>query len=658
MNNNLEISVALRLKNELTAALGKATTDMLKTSSRLHRDMANAGIRDARRFNQSYEALGIRSNRRIEQEIRRTEAAYDRLRRSGTLSMHEQGRAAEVTRKKVRELNSEMGKLSTAQKAGMIGRGAIGAVAGVAAAGYVLKPKVEQAMNYDLRLAHMSNTAYSNRDLAGRKAGMAELNNTVTSSLRYGGGTRDVAAGALDKMIASGQMPVDIAMKNLPKVLLAATATNADAGDFANIAVRAMTNLRIAEKDIDRTFNIGASGGQQGGFEIKDMSRHLPAQMALAGGPIGLSGTAGFAKLVAMNQAAAMAAGTTDEAGTNVKNLLAKINSRDTAMDAKKLGIDLTGRLAQGRKNGVDGVDTFVGLIRAEVQKDPMYRAISTKLGTTTDKDAKRVMYEDMANIALGKSIGSLIQDQQAMLALLPMIQNPQYVKDVERKALADQNVIGNSAALIKETSSFKTGQLGNEKAFAEQALFEKIAPGINAVADGMTSLAQKYPAMTTATVGATTALTALAAAAGAAGLANMLTGGGMLPGAGKLAGARAMMGGAAGMARSAGLVGLAGAGGYAVGTGVSKVIEGTAVSNAIGAGVARTLAFFGSKEAQEAVRLNSTLAKSQETPKATLDGTLRIIVDDQGRVSAVKVDKSFGPRFNIDTGYIMGGAG
>lgn len=54
---------------------------------------------------------------------------------------------------------------------------------------------------------------------------------------------------------------------------------------------------------------------------------------------------------------------------------------------------------------------------------------------------------------------------------------------------------------------------------------------------------------------------------------------------------------------RMLGGVGLAAAGGWAVGSLISKAIEGTAVSNVIGRGIAKTLSFFGNQEAGTAVR-------------------------------------------------------
>ena len=72
----------------------------------------------------------------------------------------------------------------------------------------------------------------------------------------------------------------------------------------------------------------------------------------------------------------------------------------------------------------------------------------------------------------------------------------------------------------------------------------------------------------------------------------------------GSLAGA-----GAAGVGTLAGGVGVAGVGGYALGAGINKAfIEGTWLSDKIGAGVARALAMFGNKNAAQAVNRTDRL--------------------------------------------------
>lgn len=88
---------------------------------------------------------------------------------------------------------------------------------------------------------------------------------------------------------------------------------------------------------------------------------------------------------------------------------------------------------------------------------------------------------------------------------------------------------------------------------------------------------------------------------------------------------------GAAGLATAGAGVMAAGAGGYAVGTGINKAfIEGTAVGDKIGDGVARVLAFFGNEEARRAVEINDKLRD------AKIGGEVRIRIDQDGRVSSM----------------------
>ncbi|WP_407058998.1 hypothetical protein ACKZDW_18535 [Ralstonia syzygii subsp. celebesensis] len=138
------------------------------------------------KLSQARETLGVRSERAIQREIQQTEAAYNRLSRSGTMSWREQAAAAGRMRQKVTELTNEMGRLTAAQKAyaGLKFTGA--SVAGIGAAAYTLKGPAERAMSYDRRLANMANTAYSERDAAGRKIGAKALEDAVNKARREG----------------------------------------------------------------------------------------------------------------------------------------------------------------------------------------------------------------------------------------------------------------------------------------------------------------------------------------------------------------------------------------------------------------------------------------------------------------------------------------
>ena len=107
---------------------------------------------------------------------------------------------------------------------------------------------------------------------------------------------------------------------------------------------------------------------------------------------------------------------------------------------------------------------------------------------------------------------------------------------------------------------------------------------------------------------------------------------------------------GAAGLATAGAGVMAAGAGGYAVGTGINKAfIEGTAVGDKIGEGVARVLALFGNEEARRAVEINDKLRE------AKIGGEVRIRIDQDGRVSSMSArsDNRDVP-LSVDGGMMM----
>lgn len=85
------------------------------------------------------------------------------------------------------------------------------------------------------------------------------------------------------------------------------------------------------------------------------------------------------------------------------------------------------------------------------------------------------------------------------------------------------------------------------------------------------------------------------------------------------------------------GLLGLAGAAGYGVGTWINdNFISGTETGDAIGTGVAKTLAFFGNDEAQQAVTINEKSAA-----QSRVGGTVQIKIDSEGRPRVHKLQSN-----------------
>lgn len=614
---NYELSLVMRLRNMASREFNlaqrdfqagidktnKATANLTKTVSQYHKTRDAAAV------------LGIRSERDIQREIQRTQAAYDRLAKSGTMSMRDQTRAAEAARSKIRELNNEMGKYSLGQRAMRGLQTGASIAAGVAAGGYVMSKPINQTMDYGVRLAQMSNTAFSDRNTLGRIMGKRELDAAIVQAVRHGGGTREGAAGALDTLIASGAMSSKDSMSMLPSLMRASTASGADAGELAQIGIRGMQTMGIKPGEMGKILDMAITAGQQGGFELKDMARWLPQQMAAAK-LSGISGTSGMAKLLAANQASAITAGTKDEAGNNLVNLLAKINSRDTAVDAQRMGINLSGTIAAARGKGMDSLDAFVGVVDSVVAKNAEFQALQAKLKTATGADRRDVL-SSQADILQGSAIGQLVQDRQALMALVGIMGNRGYMAEVQKKTLSGEGAAEKNYAVIAEEAGFKVQQAANEKAIATQNAFEKLTPLVGSVADGFTAIAQQYPIMTAGMIAATTALTALAVAAGAAsitsslgkgaGLTGLLAGGkNLVRGAGGMLGRGAVTLGGAALSLTGAAVAGSGAVGYGLGTLGYKAIDQTTFADNLGGMLATIMAKLGSDEAEKA--LNVTL--------------------------------------------------
>jgi hypothetical protein len=691
MASNIDVGITLQFSNNAAPGLKRAEQEATKgaqkaataTQAAANR-AAHAAERGAamqrnsyQRLSQARERLGLRSEHTIQREIQRTQAAYNRLARDGSRSFAEQARAAEATRARITQLTNEMGKLTARQKALSALKFGAALGAGAAAAAYTLKDPAQKAIDFDYRLANMANTAFAERGTAGRKLGMKELEEAVNNAVRQGGGTRESAAGALDALIASGAVSSGAAIRMLPQLTRAATAANTDVGDLANIGIRGMQSFGIKEDELLNIINMAIAGGQAGGFELSDMARWLPQQMAAAK-MSGMSGRADFAAMVALNQAAAITAGTKDEAGNNVVNLLSKINSRDTAADVKSvMGIDLAKYLQGQRERGVNSIDAFGALMMQNVEKDKNYQALQGRLAAAGNDDERRATLESMASIAQGSGIGKIIQDKQAMMALMAMMNNQGYMQDVRQQVLENDvaagGAIDKNAALIEETTGYKIRQAMEEKDMAQKAAMDKLTPTIGKAAELFSDLAGEFPLLTGATTLATTALSAFA---GAAGLATLALGGKSAIGAAAGAASGAAGGaasriiaaraaptilaglGAAGAGTAAAGLGAAGAAGYGIGSaanwGINKGIR--AATGNEHATLGTWLYDWLNKDREDELMRDFKPPESPPQPPVEVDTRLSIQLD-RGLLLQQQNTQVTGGNARVDTGNVMNGA-
>lgn len=213
----------------------------------------------------------------------------------------------------------------------------------------------------------------------------------------------NVRAG-LDLLLAKG-MGLDAATAAIGPASRLATAYKVELPDAADAAFASINNLKVASSQAAVVFDTLAAAGNEGGFEVRDMARHFPALTAQMAA-LGEQGIPAVADLSAALQVAMNTAGNADEAGNNIKNLLAKINSPGTIAAFKKnFGIDLPAAMKKMEDQGYSSMEAI---------------ALITKEATGGDM----------------KKLGFAFEDMQARQGLLALIQNLDEYRRVRDAAL------------------------------------------------------------------------------------------------------------------------------------------------------------------------------------------------------------------------------
>lgn len=397
--------------------------------------------------------------------------------------------------------------------------GAVGLATGLAA--YVTsKDKVNEAISYSSQLMSMANTAYYDRDLAGRIAGKHELAGATLAAIRQGGGSREQASQALNTLIASGIYSPQQATDLLPTLQMAVTGTRAEANDLAMIGTKGgLFGFKNTKEDFMTMVNMANMSGKLGGFEIPDMAKWLPKQMAAAS-LSGMKGKSDFAWILALNQAAMKTAGSADEAGNNAQNILFKLNSPDTANDLKKFKIDLRGLIANGALQGKNPLFVFSELIQGLLSKDKRYTKIQTALGNAKDDTEKKALIEKAANVLEGGVVSTIFQDREALKAMLAFLATQEESKKQHDLTMNADDTTPKDAQANMQESDFKIQAFKNEWQAAADRVFTPVANALGSVAGVTADVLKKNEGLGNALVISSSALLIMAAAATAASMA------------------------------------------------------------------------------------------------------------------------------------------
>ncbi len=565
MAREFKLSMVLFARDEASKAITRSLRESIKETQKAEQAQEKLNRRqkttaqdaisqgrskteDMKRQSRAYETLGIRSERAIQREISQTIAAYNRLARSGMMSADEQGRAFDRMRQRVGQLRGEMKQMSN-MKLGNIGNGMVTAAGGLYAGARVIAEPVKRQMSYEERLAYMTNTAFSDRNAEGRIDGIKELDGLVRNAVQQGGGTKESAADLLDKMLAKGVFSTDEIYKMMPDLQAYATMSQVSGEELATM-IEALKDFGISDPDkVMKALDMSIKAGQEGAFEFTNMARWLPKQLA-SSKVLGYDGLDGYAKILSYNQGAMATAGSQDEAGNNLSNLLSKLISSDLVSTAKGIkvdgyGIDITKTLLNAKEKGIDPVTAVVKLTDVIASQNPEFKRLQGEITKTKENSPERQrLLESQNRILEGSAVGQLITDQQARMALLALRARQGYIKDVETEVNKQQYAAPGQGegAIQKEVifsqNAFKLQQAQNQAEFAEMDAVKPISDAVGTLSEKFTQLSKDFPVFTSAMMGAKTGIEAMTQAAVAfAALKFLFNGKGGIPGRGGSAG-------------------------------------------------------------------------------------------------------------------------
>lgn len=422
------------------------------------------------------------------------------------------------------------------------------------AGGYVLGAALKAPVDYDTRLRAVTATAFAGQNLDALRTGRGQINNLVIDTIRQArGASRDSALEAFEKLVGTGSFSYEESTALLPTVMRTSVAARADANDLVQAAEKMKVNFGLNPKQIEVALAKVMRAGQEGGFEIKDAAKWIGP---LASFMKGYSGMEAVEQLSTFLQQVRSTAGTNDEAANNLRNFIQKMGADSTRKDFKKQGFDLDAEMAKGVLARQTPVETYMNLLDKVIAKnDPEGKArkAMSKADKAASPEERERQYEAIKRIYADAAVSKIINDLQEFGGYEGLRRTREYGAKV-LSAVREENggAITTGFQFMTEGTGARMQAAANEKDIAATNALEKIAGPLNALLDGTTSLAEKFPGLAASAYGATVALGALSAMSLLSGFAKGGLGGAAAGLAGGAAGAAASGGASAASAAAA----------------------------------------------------------------------------------------------------------
>lgn len=502
-SNTLEL--VAKFKDNASQGLRRLLTESQRAATGQARAWAQAG-RQRQQAISAYQRLGIRSEKQIRREIQLTQAAYNRLARSGTLSQRELARAAEANRRNLQRLNNEL--RSGAGAAGSWRQRLGSAMTTVTAAGVgaytVLKPSMDNQKQLEANISQVAWQAFGEDSSKTSDwiatTGKQQIRDLVTELIAKNGGNADAALNLINSQMANG-MSFEQVQKGATATYRAMIASAEGAGQYDPESVaklmKVLHDFGFQGEELATAFEHAMKSGMQGNFEIADMVTELPALLPVAKSS-GLNGIQGFDYLLSILQSASNKSGSNSEAANNVRNLLEKTLSADTVKRLSRMdnpnnpskGIDWANSVLQGKANGENAVQVLSRLANTMLERDQQYQQLKAKA------DAGDQTAAEQMNIMRGFVLSRILPDIQAkagLLAASDMQQVQEYIQglagiDPKTNSLVDRKIgVMSRDDLFIQEQNRSLAQLGRKPALDT----------LNSAETKWTEVSSRYPKAT-----------------------------------------------------------------------------------------------------------------------------------------------------------------
>jgi TP901 family phage tail tape measure protein len=234
-------------------------------------------------------------------------------------------------------------------------------------------------------------------------AAIAQLRQRLTALSGPANQTVTDLLSGVDTMVGLG-LSAEQAAGSIPAIGKAATATGSSMADLGALSTAAIQNLGVAPAEIARLLDNLTAAGNRGAVELRDQASMMPALMAAYQG-LGQTGVGAATDLAAALQVVRQGTGDAASAGTNLGNLLQKLNAPQTRKAFSKFGVNLEREMKKATAKGMSPVEAIAEITSKSLKGD------------------------------LGK-LGDLFQDSQVQAALRPLIQQVAEYKRIRDEAM------------------------------------------------------------------------------------------------------------------------------------------------------------------------------------------------------------------------------